>query len=431
MNALQSMMQATARVRRDGVESEIPAEQLVAGDVVVIAAGDEVPADGRIVTSSALQIDESALTGESVPADKDAATLPGGQIGPGEQSNMAFMHTPVTHGSAVVVVTATGSGTEVGKIAHMLSGTAREETPAHPADEHPDAVDRGGSRDHDHHVRPRPEPGPIVDDAVQHGRGVGDRRDSPRLAHGRPGGPLARQRGVGQTEGHRQGPAICRDSRVHVGDQLRQDRHPDHESDDRGRGRRSQRPVRHHGQRLQPGGHHQPPGRQDRHPRGRHPPLRGGQRHQAGRRQGGGRSDRGRPAGAGPQGRGVHRCHPRRASPAGHPALRPQLQADGHVQPGQGRRGPRRGALLRQGGGAGGNGSSGHSPLQRHQHPLGRRAQPAGPATRPAHGRGRSARHGRRLPGSRRSQLRSPGRPAGPGRVAGDDQPGRHGRPAP
>ncbi len=129
MNALQSMMKATARVRRDGAEAEIPAEQLVAGDVVMIAAGDEVPADGRIVTASALQIDESALTGESVPAAKDAATLPGTQIGPGEQSNMAFMHTPVTHGSAVVVVTGTGSGTEVGKIAHMLSATAREETP--------------------------------------------------------------------------------------------------------------------------------------------------------------------------------------------------------------------------------------------------------------------------------------------------------------
>ena len=99
------------------------------GDVVLIAAGDEVPADGRIVTSSALQIDESALTGESVPAAKDAETLPGGEIGPGEQSNMAFMHTPVTHGSGVVIVTGTGSGTQVGKIAHMLSATAKEETP--------------------------------------------------------------------------------------------------------------------------------------------------------------------------------------------------------------------------------------------------------------------------------------------------------------
>ena len=129
MNALQSMMKATARVRRDGAEAEIPAEQLVAGDVVLIAAGDEVPADGRIVTSSALQIDESALTGESVPAAKDAATLADGEVGPGEQSNMAFMHTPVTHGSGVMIVTGTGSGTQVGKIAHMLSATAKEETP--------------------------------------------------------------------------------------------------------------------------------------------------------------------------------------------------------------------------------------------------------------------------------------------------------------
>ena len=129
MNALQSMMRATARVRRGGGESEIDAEELVVGDIVLIVAGDEVPADGRIVASSALQIDESALTGESVPAAKDAATLTGGEIGPGEQSNMAFMHTPVTHGSGVVVVTGTGSSTEVGKIAHMLSATANEETP--------------------------------------------------------------------------------------------------------------------------------------------------------------------------------------------------------------------------------------------------------------------------------------------------------------
>ena len=129
MNALQSMMKATARVRRDGVEAVIPAEQLVVGDVVLIAAGDEVPADGRIVSSSALQIDESTLTGESVPASKEAATLSGSDVGPGEQSNMAFMHTPVTHGTAMVIVTATGSDTEVGKIAHMLSSTAKEETP--------------------------------------------------------------------------------------------------------------------------------------------------------------------------------------------------------------------------------------------------------------------------------------------------------------
>jgi Ca2+-transporting ATPase len=129
MNALKSMMKATARVRRDGVESEIPAEELVVGDVVLIAAGDEVPADGRIVAASALQIDEAALTGESIPSAKGAEVLSGDNLSPGEQTNMAFMNTPVTHGSGTVIVTATGAGTELGKISEMLSATAKEESP--------------------------------------------------------------------------------------------------------------------------------------------------------------------------------------------------------------------------------------------------------------------------------------------------------------
>ena len=83
MNALKSMMKATARVRRDGTEAEIPAEQLVVGDVVLIAAGDQVPADGRIIEASALQIDESALTGESIPAAKDAGDAAGRRARPG------------------------------------------------------------------------------------------------------------------------------------------------------------------------------------------------------------------------------------------------------------------------------------------------------------------------------------------------------------
>ncbi|MFD8733814.1 cation-translocating P-type ATPase [Streptomyces sp. NPDC059618] len=129
MNALQSMLTATARVRRDGDESEIPAERVVVGDVLHISAGDQVPADGRIIEAHALQIDESALTGESVPASKDAATLPKVMLGPGDQSNMAFMHTPVTHGSGLVIVTGTGEGTELGKISEMLSATEAEEAP--------------------------------------------------------------------------------------------------------------------------------------------------------------------------------------------------------------------------------------------------------------------------------------------------------------
>ncbi|MEV7617198.1 HAD-IC family P-type ATPase [Streptomyces sp. NPDC089799] len=129
MNALKSMMKATARVRRDDTEAEIPAEQLVVGDIVLISAGDQVPADGRIVQASALQIDESALTGESVPAAKDTVILPAGPATPGELTNTAFMNTPVTHGSGVLVVTATGKDTELGKISGMLSATEKEVPP--------------------------------------------------------------------------------------------------------------------------------------------------------------------------------------------------------------------------------------------------------------------------------------------------------------
>ena len=129
MNALKAMVKATARVRRDGVEREIAAEEVVVGDVLVLAAGDDVAADGRIIAASALQIDESALTGESTPAAKEATPLAGDELSPGDQTNMAFMHTPVTHGSGVVIVTATGGDTQVGRIAGMLSTTAAEKTP--------------------------------------------------------------------------------------------------------------------------------------------------------------------------------------------------------------------------------------------------------------------------------------------------------------
>ena len=129
MNALQAMVKATARVRRDGSEAEIPAEEVVVGDVVVLEAGDDVPADGRIIQASSLQIDEAALTGESVPVSKGVEVPDGDDLGPADQTDMAFMHTPVTHGSGLMVVTATGSDTQVGKIAGMLATTTREQTP--------------------------------------------------------------------------------------------------------------------------------------------------------------------------------------------------------------------------------------------------------------------------------------------------------------
>ncbi len=129
MNALKSLTKQTARVRRDGAESAIPVEDVVLGDIVLITAGDNVAADGRIIAASALSIDESALTGESTPASKEACTLADEEVGPGDQKNMAFMNTPVTHGSGTLIVTARGADAQVGRIAGMLAASAKEQTP--------------------------------------------------------------------------------------------------------------------------------------------------------------------------------------------------------------------------------------------------------------------------------------------------------------
>jgi Ca2+-transporting ATPase len=129
MNALRSLMQTTARVRRDGSDRAVPAAEVVVGDVVLVSAGDQVPADGRLAYASALQIDESALTGESTPVGKHAAPLEKVPTSPADERNMAFMNTPVTHGSGTLLVTATGGDTEVGRISAMLSRTAVEKTP--------------------------------------------------------------------------------------------------------------------------------------------------------------------------------------------------------------------------------------------------------------------------------------------------------------
>ena len=130
MNALQSMLKASARVRRDGAEVKIDADQVVVGDVVLLTAGDEVCADGRIIEAASLQIDESGLTGESVPASKSAEVIAGDpKPGIGDQSNMAFMNSPVTHGSGVMIVTGTGADTEVGNISGLLKSTPTLKTP--------------------------------------------------------------------------------------------------------------------------------------------------------------------------------------------------------------------------------------------------------------------------------------------------------------
>ena len=126
--ALQKMMVVQAKVRRGGEVVQVPMEDLVPGDIVNIEAGDLVPADGRIIRAATLEIDKSALTGESAPVPKQVEAV-GEGAGLGDRVDMAFMNTQVTRGAASFVVTSTGMATEVGHISQMLSGQVSEETP--------------------------------------------------------------------------------------------------------------------------------------------------------------------------------------------------------------------------------------------------------------------------------------------------------------
>jgi len=126
--ALQKMMVVQAKVRRGGEVAQVPMADLVPGDIVNVEAGDLVPADGRVIRAATLEIDESALTGESAPVPKQVEAVAEGAA-LGDRVDMAFMNTQVTRGAATFVVTATGMSTEVGHISHMLSGQVAEQTP--------------------------------------------------------------------------------------------------------------------------------------------------------------------------------------------------------------------------------------------------------------------------------------------------------------
>jgi Ca2+-transporting ATPase len=126
--ALQKMMVVQAKVRRGGEVAQVPMEDLVPGDIVNVEAGDLVPADGRIIRAATLEIDESALTGESAPVPKQVEAVAEGAA-LGDRVDMAFMNTQVTRGAATFVVTSTGMATEVGHISDMLSAQVAEQTP--------------------------------------------------------------------------------------------------------------------------------------------------------------------------------------------------------------------------------------------------------------------------------------------------------------
>src|SRR5690349_11556042 len=129
VSALQKMVIITARVRRDGQLAEIPAGQLVPGDIVAIEAGDIVPADGRLLKAATLEVDESALTGESLPVAKGTEPVAGVGTPLGDRSDMVYMNTSVTRGAGDFVVTATGMATEVGRISGMLADEQAVKTP--------------------------------------------------------------------------------------------------------------------------------------------------------------------------------------------------------------------------------------------------------------------------------------------------------------
>lgn len=131
IEALQQMSAPFSRVRRNGHVQQIKSEEIVPGDIVLLEAGDAVPADMRLIEASSLKIEEASLTGESVPAEKEsrAIEVSDADVSLGDRRNMAYMGTNVVYGRAEGVVVNTGMSTEMGKIADIISGAVDEKTP--------------------------------------------------------------------------------------------------------------------------------------------------------------------------------------------------------------------------------------------------------------------------------------------------------------
>ena len=129
LDALKKLSAPSAKVMRDGEVVTIPSEQVTIGDIIVLEAGDLIVADGRIVENYSLQVNESSLTGESTAVEKTDVVLEGDNIALGDQINMVFSGSLVTYGRAIMVVTAIGMQTEIGKIAKLMNETGEKLTP--------------------------------------------------------------------------------------------------------------------------------------------------------------------------------------------------------------------------------------------------------------------------------------------------------------
>ena len=234
------MMKTIARVRRDGQAVEIDAENLVPGDVVLVEAGNRIPADGRICVAATLEIEEAALTGESLPVGKSIAPVPGDDVPLGDRTCMAYMNTAVTRGRGELIVTATGMDTEIGHIADLLANTETDKT---PLQKQLDGLSKIIAVDRRH----RPGAGDparaparrVVRHALHHRCRPGGRGHPDRPARGRDRAAVDGHPRDRPPQRHRQATARGRDAGLDLGDLLGQDRHAHPEQDDRPRAGRS------------------------------------------------------------------------------------------------------------------------------------------------------------------------------------------------
>ena len=193
--ALQKMLLIRAHVRRDGAVADIPAEELVPGDIVSFEAGDKIPADGRLLVAATLEIEEAALTGESTPVLKSVEPVTGDDVPLGDRIDMAYMNSTVTRGRGEMVVTATGMDDrgrpDLRDAEPGPGGEDAAHASARPADRLDHDHGRGGSgarrpdRAHSRRIVRRPLP---RRDQPRH------RRDPDRTARGRDDDALARAR---------------------------------------------------------------------------------------------------------------------------------------------------------------------------------------------------------------------------------------------
>ena len=129
LDSLKALSSPNAKVIRNGVKVEIPSREVVLGDILILEAGDLVVADGRIIENFSLQVNESALTGESESVNKFEQVINKEEVALGDQKNMVFSSSLVTYGRALVIVTSTGMNTELGKIATLMDETQEKKTP--------------------------------------------------------------------------------------------------------------------------------------------------------------------------------------------------------------------------------------------------------------------------------------------------------------